>query len=303
MARESTTEVAESQRLSSLAISPEDKALKATLFAGFVDEFASQLLADVKSALESEASSEIADEWIREATSALKTLAPELPADLEQRAGFQRAVEMTKKELTAEVCKEMLQPSDAEIRRESYELAQCILANWFALLEHAKEDSADEVVTLTANGIPEERSLDDLLAGVEAFAVSRDKLAPLFDGFLTSQIVAGDTRVLAPQLFLARRTEREFFVAGTDEAARNMARPASHAKTPRVRSSHYDDLFQPIYALLGTVRTTAATSDPSSSAYVEQKARYRMETRSGGVSPKFENVVCRQDPRPSRAAI
>jgi hypothetical protein len=270
MARQSTTESAEYQRLASLAISPEDKALKRTLFATFVDDFAAQLLPDVKGALESEASSDIADEWIREATSALKTLAPELPADLDQRVEFQRAVERTQKELTAEFCKDVLKPSDAEIQRESVELAQCILANWFALLEHAMEEAPSDALPLTANGIPENRSLDDLYLGVEAFAVSREKLASLFDEFLTSRFAVGEPRTLAPQLFLARRAERKFFISSTDEMARSLARPPNYrAGASHSRSHSSADLFERIYELLPT-RATAVAGNPSPSAYVEQ---------------------------------
>jgi hypothetical protein len=255
MPRQSTTEAAESEHLARLAIAPEDKALKSSLFATFVHRLATQLRADVKSALESEASSEIADEWIQEATSALKTLAPDLPEDLKERAAFQSALERTQRELSTELRKDILKPSDTEIQRESTELAQCTLANWFTLLEHAKEDSAADVLPLTANGIPVNRSFDDLFAGVEAFALARGKLAAHFDDFLTSLVDPGNVCTLAPELFFARKAPREFFVAKSDEAARDIVRV-----THQEPQSHQNSIVDLIPELIGARSAAAATA-------------------------------------------
>jgi hypothetical protein len=289
MARSSTTESAEYRRLASLAILSDDKILKRTLFAIFVDDFVTQLLPDVKSALESEASSAIADEWIREATDAIKTLVPELPADLDQQSEFQCAVDRTREELTAAFCKDVLKPSNEEIRRECIELAQCVLANWFALLEHAVEDaSSEEALPLNANGIPETRSLDDLYGGVEAFAVSRDKLSTLFDTFLTSRLAVGEIRPLAPQLILARRSEREFFICDTEEKARKVAlAPAPPAPTPRYRPRSSADLFARIYALL-LDQAPAMPGNLVPSASVEQYlARAAARMAQGALTDDF----------------
>jgi hypothetical protein len=99
MARQPTTEADILRHLSSQAISPEDQALKSKLFHEFVDDFAVRALAVIRSGLESESTSAIADEWIEEATIAIRTLAPDSSGDLERDPDFVRAAEWMRKEL------------------------------------------------------------------------------------------------------------------------------------------------------------------------------------------------------------
>jgi hypothetical protein len=251
MARDETSEAAEYELLMRQTVSPEFKSLKASLFAQFVAVFSDQLRRVVKASLESESTSEIANEWIAEATSALHFVLPELPADLENRAEFQRAAELTRKNLTEHFCRDVLIPSAEEIQRESTELAQCILANWFTLLEHAKADVAEipdatiNVMRLTVNAIPATRESDDLFQGAEAFAVSRDEISALFRDFIASQVARDAFVQLAPELYLARRNDESLFMARTEEAARNLV----HAPRPQRRRSHSVDLFERIFGI------------------------------------------------------
>jgi hypothetical protein len=216
MARQPTTEADILRHLSSQAISPEDQALKSKLFHEFVDDFAVRALAVIRSGLESESTSAIADEWIEEATIAIRTLAPDSSGDLERDPDFVRAAEWMRKELNEQLCRDMLKPSEEEIRRESVELAQCLMANWFSLLERAKRNEASNQVHLEASGVPKEYSTSDLLKGVEAFPVARDEVMDKFLEFLHARFSEGKTAQVAPGLFLTRQFDDTYEVTAVN---------------------------------------------------------------------------------------
>jgi hypothetical protein len=213
MARQQVTESDILKHLSSQAISPEDQALKSNLFRDFVDDFAARALPVVRSALDSESTSAIADEWIEEATSVIRTLGPEASGDFERDPDFVRAAKWMHEELNEQLCKEMLKPSEEEIRRESVELAQCLLANWFSLLEHAKRAEASSQLHLDASCIPKKYSARDLLKGVEAFPVPREEVMNIFHEFLHERFSDGETAQLAPGLFLTRQSDGEYEIS------------------------------------------------------------------------------------------
>jgi hypothetical protein len=216
MARQPITEADILRHLSSQAMSPEDQALKSKLFREFVDDFAARTIVFVRSGLKSESTSAIADEWIEEATSAIRTLAPESSSDLERDPDFSRASEWMRTELNEQLCREMLKPSEEDIRRESVELSQCLMANWFSLLEHSKQDEASKPVHLDASGVPKEYSTSDLLRGVEAFPVGRDDVLDKFHEFLRARFLDGKTAQLAPSLFLTRQIDGTYEVTAVD---------------------------------------------------------------------------------------
>jgi hypothetical protein len=216
MARQQITESDILKHLSSQAVSPEDQALKSKLFREFVDDFAARALVAIRSGLQSESTSAIADEWIEEATNVIRTLGPDASGDLERDPDFMRAAEWMRKELNEQLCKDMLKPSEVEIRHESVELAQCLMANWFSLLEHAKQAEASNQVHLEASGIPKRNSTSDLLKGVEAFPVAREEIMNKFHEFLHARFSDGKTAQLAPGLFLTRQSDGEYEVSAAN---------------------------------------------------------------------------------------
>jgi hypothetical protein len=237
MARQLTTEADVLQHLSSQAISPADMAVKTGLFVGFVHDFATRILVPVRSGLEAESTSTIADEWIQEATSALRTLGPDSSGDFEQDPDFQQAAQRIRQELDEQLCREMLRPSEEDIRRESQELSQCLMGNWFSLIEHAKQDQQPKSVHLDTHGVPANYSLDDLLRGIEAFPVARVELVAKFHEFLDACFADGQAKQLAPDLFLTRLPDNTYEVTAFDAATE-----ISHAET---------GIFESVVDLLG----------------------------------------------------
>src|SRR5258708_33016893 len=103
MARQQIPESDILKHLSSQAVSPADQALKSKLFREFVDDFAARALAAIRSGLESESTSAIADEWIVEATSIIRTLGPDSSGDLQRDPDFVRAAEWMREEMNGQI--------------------------------------------------------------------------------------------------------------------------------------------------------------------------------------------------------
>lgn len=231
MTRQATTEDEEYERLKALAVKPEYKNRKRELFAQQASDFAGMLEPEVRQGLEQEASSEVAEEWIGEARGALGGIL-ELPQGWEQTKEFKEAANRVQQGLTEQFCRDALKPSEDEIKSHARELAQCVLANWISILEHAKQDHAGQALRLSANGIPVSVKFEDLYKGVEAYAVPLDNVTRHFQQYLGSLRKTKDVVELAPSLFLAQTTEQMYLASSADEAEGLVAKTAVKDEVP-----------------------------------------------------------------------
>ena len=130
-----------------------------------VQEFTEILRPLVHEALTAESKLEVALEWKEQAS----LLAARM---LSGNTGTDAQREQAERELTQELAAQLAhgdpQPTVAEIEAHAIELAQLLLSNWTALLEHALEDSPRlELVS----ALPSTSPAESLVAGVEAFVL------------------------------------------------------------------------------------------------------------------------------------
>jgi len=228
MSRDPTSISDELERLRAGAPPADYLARKGKLFDAQVSGLADRLQSDVRASLEREASSGIAGEWVEEAVQALKAIAPELPGQFEQRPKFQEAASRVRAELSERVLRDLIKPGDEEIRTHARELAQCVLANWFAALEHAMQDDPGSFLELSANGLPADVDHNAVLEGIEDFAVPANTVAGAFREYLDALKQSGQVVELAPDLYLAHKGT-DTFVAGSPQTARRLVAPESKA--------------------------------------------------------------------------
>ncbi|MCI0627699.1 MAG: hypothetical protein L0387_39620 [Acidobacteria bacterium] len=209
----------ELERLRKRAPAPDYLRRKRELYSKQVSDFASLLKPEVRRELEQEPSSEIAKEWLDQAKQALKFIAPELPHDLLQSKELWDATELVRKGLSEQFLQEAIKPSTNEIDSHAHELAQCVLANWFSILEHTKQDNPGKVLSLTANAMPVGVDLSATFEGVQAFVVPVKAVASKFMEYLESLREAGTVVELAPALYLAQKRGK-MHLAGSEEEAR-----------------------------------------------------------------------------------
>jgi hypothetical protein len=220
MAREPTTLEQERARLAAGAAEPGYLERREELFAGQVTELAKRLLPAVSHALTQEATSEVAEEWLNEASQALRAAVPELPADAESSPEFQSALKKMRAELGQSLSKDLIVPTATEIEEHAQELAQLLLGNWFAILEHIQADDSREAISLTVNGIPQAVDQSELYEGVEGFAVPKSQLTVHFLDYISSLAHAGPVMELAPDRFLVFKGAERFLVRSREAAER-----------------------------------------------------------------------------------
>lgn len=221
MERQATTIEEELKRLKKHAPRPDYLARKRELYSAQVTEFASMLKSAVKKALEQEASSDIANTWLDEATQALKAILPELPEGLELSQEFKDAAARVQQGLNKQFLKDALKPSEEEINDHTRELAQCVLANWFSILEQAKHDNGTETQALSGNAMP--IGVDDkaLYEGVEAFVLPVNIVASEFTNYLDSLKQKGPVVELAPALYLVHKGKQNY-LASSEKVSQNL---------------------------------------------------------------------------------
>lgn len=222
MERQTTTIEDELARLKEHAPEPDYLTRKNKLYNAQVTEFASMLKPAVKIALEKEASSSIADTWLDNAQQVLKTILPELPKGIELRQEFKDAAARVRRELNEQFLKEALKPSEKEIGNHTRELAQCVLANWFSILEQAKYDNVGETQVLNDNAMPRGVDHEALYEGVEAFVLPVSTVASKFMNYLDSLKQKGSVVELAPALYLVHKGEQNY-LASSKDAGQNLA--------------------------------------------------------------------------------
>ena len=220
MTRTPTTIEEEMERLRAGAPARDYLARKAELFEGQVSQLAGRLEPDVKVWLEREASPELAKEWVDEATHALNAIAPEL-RELEQRQEFRDALARVQSELSGQVLRDVIRPTDDEIHGHARELAQCVLANWLSSLEHAKQDNPGKALSLSANGLPRGVGHTAVLEGVEDFVVPVKTVALAFNAYRDALKQSGPIVELAPSLYVAQKSGDAYLV-DSEEAARQL---------------------------------------------------------------------------------
>lgn len=146
-------------QLTQLATPVEERLHRDRRFATLTGALSRELAPMVASALRAEALSEDAQEWLEE----FAQMGPLAALSLAAKRRF-------------------LQPDAQEISREAKELAQCVLANWFAIKSFRAEDGLPAFV-LPGNG--EEPSWPQgLFDGIAAFAAPPERVARLFKKFL-----------------------------------------------------------------------------------------------------------------------
>lgn len=232
-------------RLKERAPSPNYLSRKRELYNKQVGDFASRLEPDVKKALDQEASSDIAEEWLDEATQMLKSIIPELPPGLEQRQEFKDAAARVRKGLTEQFLKDALKPSADEIGSHTRELAQCVLANWFSILEHAKHDHTGETQELSANAMPKGVDHKAVYEGVKAFAVPVEIVASKFTNYVDSLVQKGPVVELAPDLYLVQKGQQKY-LANSEKVALDLAAIQSKDKSRDQVGPRVLDLFAPV---------------------------------------------------------
>jgi hypothetical protein len=226
MAREATTEEDELRRLRSLAVTPEYKESKSGLFAQQVTDLSRLLEPEVRHALKEEAQHEIAKEWAEEGRAALGALA-DLPENWEESREFQAAMASVRADLAEHFMQDTaLEPPESEIQSHSAELAQCVLANWLSLLEHAKQDAGSRDIELTAEALPKSATATKMYEGTEAFVLKQDTVKGKFSEYLATLTEAAGKSArgivpLAPSLVLVK-IDNEMHLTSSLQAAEKL---------------------------------------------------------------------------------
>jgi hypothetical protein len=240
MAEKHTSLAKELERLRARAAPPDYLGKKRDLFLNQAGELARLLRPSVERHLSDEAAGDVADEWLQMAKGVLASLAGESGAPLRDRPRFDAAAALVRKELNDEFLRKALRPSAEEIESHTAELAQCVLGNWFSLLEHAKQD-AGKAVALTPVGAPQAAPIGALWEGIDAFAVPQGEVADAFKRFFDASVAKG-VQEIAPSLYLASRGA-DSFVAGSLEEANRIAAPPPQPQRPRPKPLGVDWLF------------------------------------------------------------
>jgi len=222
MARETTTEDAELKRLQSLAVSPDYKERKSRLFAQQVAALAELLEPEVRRGLKKEVQGQIADEWVEEGRAALSGALAESPKDWLESREFLVAIKSIRDDLAryfgqGALMQNALEPNESEIQSHTAELAQCVLANWLALLEHAKQDADSNPVALTANALPESIEPAEMYEGTEAFVLEQSTVGEKFNEYLDT-LTKLTVAELAPSLVLATTEKGMWLTSSIEEA-------------------------------------------------------------------------------------
>ncbi len=172
-----------------------------------------KLRPSVQNALLSEALQDVGAEWIELAASILRE-----QVDLGADDGLLAQAEQ---ELIADVARSLAtenrQPDPDEIEDHAVELAQLLLSNWSALLEHALEDSQDGRVTLV-DRLPDSALFGQDVAGIEGFAVSAADAMRVFSQFQTDLVEQGAVAELTPTVHVFCFNERWRVAASRDLA-------------------------------------------------------------------------------------
>jgi hypothetical protein len=224
MPRQLTTESAEYERLVRLAISPEEKTRVATRFARTTSAFAELLRPRVIAALLHE---DFATQLPVKLRAQLVLEAARTPAQTGEFSGVPAPMALPPKVAASELFEnftaedlgvrpgelaaprpENLKGRDAaqwlkfqrEIGHESVELAQCVLANWFAVIEHSKAARPGAKALGSASDVLRQ-CRDALFQGVEAFLVPREEVIALFEAFVRAQptVTKCDVRIAKKQ--------------------------------------------------------------------------------------------------------
>jgi hypothetical protein len=178
--------------------------------------FASQLEPVVKEALLAEGAADVAGDWINDAKQVLVWL--RLP-DGSEIESDDLVSQMVEEELAAALQAEVPAPSLDEIETHATELAQLLLSNWSAVLEHGLEDAEAEMLDLDFSALPSSTHAEAVLLGCEAFAPSPIASARALQSFQEGQVTQGKTFSLSPTLHLVRRGDGRCLVARVEPEA------------------------------------------------------------------------------------
>ena len=189
-------------------VTEEDLAREQALFDAQVNLLGGLLKPLVADALRAEVAQVAADEWIEQASTALSVALSEdeRPSDDERLRNAQRELkERLKKELSTD-----LVPDRSEIETHTCELAQCVLSNWFSLLQDALDSQVQTTdgarVRLDAKGLPDAASEQVLLEGTLAFALDPEVVLKTFLTYYRSL----QTVQLSPYIYFNSQGERKF---------------------------------------------------------------------------------------------
>lgn len=233
MTREATSIDLELERLrrdSGSAVTTFER--RRALFDPQVNELATRLMPRVRAALTEESASEVAQEWLGQARSGLASLMSGLLPGLEVREEYKVAAQKLQEELGRHLRAATIEPTDAEIDTHAHELAQCVLANWLTLLEHAKQDLPRQVLHLGSTALPETVAPDAIYEGIEAFVVPQPEVASAFMDHLAALQKSGAIIELAPELYLVFR-DGQRLLAPSEQQARALVKPHEVEARPR----------------------------------------------------------------------
>ena len=260
MSREPTSVDAELARLRTQQPAGDYLVRKGAIFDRQVAEFASVLKPEVQAALKAESCSEVAAEWIAEARRGLATLVPELPDGLELREDFKQAAQQLQADLRRNLETSVLEPGEEEIEEHAHELAQCVLGNWFAILEHAKQDHPGRALSLDFCGLPTTVERQSVYEGIEAFVVPRPDVTSKFEGYVRGLDREGQAVELAPDLYLVVR-DGQRYMAPSAKVADELLRPRS--KMVRVGSPRWTRPASPSWVSIQQFLTPILDAAPA----------------------------------------
>jgi|RhiMetdeSRZDD1v2_1073273.scaffolds.fasta_scaffold27349_5 hypothetical protein len=233
------------ERLSKQAVEEKFIRREEELFRSHVTKFASLLENDVARALKTPAE-DVSKEFVDVAQALLRQIADEgsIPGQkIDKALNEDGIVQMVTKEIAEELSKGFVPPDQQEISSHAHELAQCVLSNWFALLQKAKDLRTTQThpIYLNSDAMPLNAFATGLLFdGVEAFALKLETVEERFEQFLMSlaegswfeqqfqQAIAFVSRrpryrvvELAPDLVLVTCTKERWFLAESVNEAKN----------------------------------------------------------------------------------
>jgi hypothetical protein len=127
-------------------------------------------------------------------------------------------------EVRQEFWAENLSPGENEIHTHTQELAQCVIANWCALLVRMKESKKGEPQLLGSMSEIYKPEPEDLYLGVQAFVVPAARVDEVFKKFWISLMKLGPVIEVAPNLFLAQTKGDYVYLVPTAQEAQNLTK-------------------------------------------------------------------------------
>lgn len=203
--------------------------------------FVDQLRPAVRKALEEEGQAEVAGDWIEDARQTIvRWLA--LPANVHETSTLD-AERQLQEALTDDLVAEAAKPTDEEVEDHATELAQLLLSNWFAMLEHALQDQGGELLALDFDALPLRARPAEVLQGCEAFALPALAAATALRDYQRSLMQDNSIVALSPTLHLLR-ARGEWRVARTRQRAEAALQQQTRAQPMQEGRRRFEAVLQ-----------------------------------------------------------